>query len=145
MKGIILMESKTQHGYLVLADISGYTSFLAGTELEHSHEILSDLLELIIHSFKPLLTMSNLQDHAVLAYASEAQIPRGEKLLELIEATYVAFKDHVPRTAHRTTCTCEACRRIPTLDLKFMVHHGDYILQRVAEVTELVGTDVNLA
>src|SRR5215813_8269008 len=139
------MESKTQHGYLVLADISGYTSFLAGTELEHSHEILSDLLELIIHSFKPLLTMSKLEGDAVFAYASETKIPRGETLLELIEATYVAFKDHLDQTAHRTTCTCEACRRIPTLDLKFIVHHGDYVLQRVAEVTELVGSDVNLA
>jgi hypothetical protein len=39
------MSTAPQHGYLVIADISGYTSFVAGTELEHSHEILSDLLE----------------------------------------------------------------------------------------------------
>ena len=37
------MSAVTQHGYLVIADISGYTSFLAGTELEHSQEILADL------------------------------------------------------------------------------------------------------
>ena len=30
------METKTQHGYLVLVDISGYTSYLAATELEHA-------------------------------------------------------------------------------------------------------------
>jgi len=30
------MERKTQTGYLVLADISGYTSFVAQTELEYS-------------------------------------------------------------------------------------------------------------
>jgi hypothetical protein len=29
------MDSETQHGYLVLADISGDTSYLAGTELTH--------------------------------------------------------------------------------------------------------------
>ena len=38
-----------------------------------------------------------------------------------------------------------ACRAIPTLDLKFVVHHGAYIAQRVAGTTELVGADVALA
>jgi hypothetical protein len=28
--------NETQHGYLLLADISGYTSFVAATELEHA-------------------------------------------------------------------------------------------------------------
>lgn len=35
--------SSIEHGYLVLADISGYTSFLVQTELDHAQEILSDL------------------------------------------------------------------------------------------------------
>jgi len=39
------MERKTQTGYLVLADISGYTSFVAQTEIEHAHIALSILLE----------------------------------------------------------------------------------------------------
>ena len=33
------MNNETQHGYLVLADISGYTSYLAGVELTHSREM----------------------------------------------------------------------------------------------------------
>ncbi|HLE27394.1 MAG TPA: hypothetical protein VI793_04710 [Anaerolineales bacterium] len=53
------METKTQHGYLVFADISGYTSCLAGTELDHAHEILTDLLETIVGRLKGLLTTSN--------------------------------------------------------------------------------------
>ncbi len=42
------MGNKTQRGYLILADISGYTRFMAGTELEHSQAILGDFLDLII-------------------------------------------------------------------------------------------------
>ena len=34
------MNSETQHGYLVLADISGYTSYLAGVELTHAREMI---------------------------------------------------------------------------------------------------------
>lgn len=45
----------TQHGYLLLADISSYTSFVAGTELEHAQDILSELLEAIITKFNLLI------------------------------------------------------------------------------------------
>ena len=30
------------------------------------------------------------------------------------------------------------------LDLKFMVHFGDYVIQNVAGIKDLLGTDVNL-
>ncbi len=91
------MDAKTQHGYLVLADISGYTSFVAATELEHAHEILTELLELILSRFTPTLTLSKLEGDAVFAYVPEAKLRRGETLLELIEATYVAFRDRRER------------------------------------------------
>ena len=138
------MASGTQHGYLVLADISGYTSFVAGTELEHAQEILSELLELIVHRFRTLLTISKLEGDAVFAYTPESKVPRGETLLELIESTYVAFRDRRDAAHRRTTCECNACRAIPTLDLKFLTHHGDYFIQDVAGARELVGSDVNL-
>ncbi len=139
------METKTQHGYLVLADISGYTAYLAGVELDHAHEILSDLLEAIVSRFKALLTISKLEGDAVFAYAPDFKIPRGATLLELLESTYLTFRDRVEAVRRRTTCQCQACRAIPTLDLKFFAHHGDYIIQDVAGVKELVGSDVNLA
>ncbi|HLE27393.1 MAG TPA: DUF2652 domain-containing protein [Anaerolineales bacterium] len=138
------METKTQHGYLVLADISGYTSYLAGTELEHAQEILTELLETIVDHFKSMLTISKLEGDAVFGYVADAKAPRGETLLELIEGTYVAFRDRVEAVRRRTTCQCNACRAIPTLDLKFMLHYGDYIRQQVSGINELVGSDVNL-
>ena len=138
------MTSLTQHGYLVLADISGYTSYLAGVELDHAHEILTDLLETIVSRFKTLLTISKLEGDAVFAYVPESRLQRGETLLELIEDTYVAFRDRLEAVRRRTTCECKACQAIPTLDLKFLAHHGDFIVQDVAGIKELVGSDVNL-
>jgi hypothetical protein len=139
------MSTQIQHGYLMLADISGYSAYLAGVELDHAHEILKELIELIVARFKPLLTIAELEGDAVFAYAPLSRVPRGETLLELIEATYVAFRDHVEAIRRRTTCTCRACQGLPTLDLKFITHHGSYILQDMAGVTKLVGTDINLA
>ncbi len=138
------MSTTTQHGYLVIADISGYTSFVAGTELEHSQEILSDLLETICMKIESLLTIHKLEGDAVFAYIPETKVARGDTILELMESTYVAFRDRQVSIKRATTCTCNACRNIPTLDLKFVAHHGDYIVQQVRNIRELVGTDVNL-
>jgi len=134
----------TLNGYLVLADISGYTSYLAGVELDHAHAVLTELLETIVGSFKSLLTISKLEGDAVFAYVPSITIARGETLFELVETTYAAFRDRVEGVRRRTTCTCNACRAIPGLDLKFIVHHGEYMLQNIAGIHELVGSDVNL-
>lgn len=138
------MNTVTQHGYLVIADISGYTSFVAKTELEHSHEILSELLGLLVEKCKLLLTISKLEGDAVFGYAGEDKFTRGETLLEFLENTYAAFRDKQISMRRATTCTCLACRNIPTLDLKFIAHHGDYVIQHVGNIRELVGSDVNL-
>jgi len=138
------MSIITQQGYLVIADISGYTSFVAITELEHSHEILSELLELLVSRFQSTMTISKLEGDAVFAYAPTEVFVRGETLLDFTESMYVAFRDKQLSMKRATTCTCNACRNIPSLDLKFFLHYGDYIQQTVANIKELVGSDVNL-
>lgn len=138
------MERKTQTGYLVLADISGYTSFVAQTEIEHADMALSFLLETIIEQLSGLLTISKLEGDAVFAYVEESKLEEAKSLLALIDQTYLAFRDKALALFHQATCPCRACRALPTLDLKFMVHHGDFILQQVAGIKDLMGTDVNL-
>jgi hypothetical protein len=136
--------SAIQHGYFVLADISGYTSFLSQTELDHAHEILSDLLEIILRRTQTLLTIHKIEGDAIFAYATESTLGRAETLLELIEATYVDFRERLRNVRRHTTCTCRACESIPMLDLKFIAHHGDFILQSIGGAREMAGSDVNL-
>jgi hypothetical protein len=138
------MERKTQTGYLVLADISGYTSFVATTEIEHADLALSILLEAIVEKLSSLLIISKLEGDAVFAYVEESKLPEGKSLLELIDHTYLAFRDKADVLYRQATCACKACLAIPTLDLKFMVHHGDFIIQQVVGIRDLLGTDVNL-
>jgi len=138
------MERKTQTGYLLLADISGYTSFVARTEIEHAHIALSFLLETIVEKLSACLTISKLEGDAVFCYCEAGSLPEGKSLLELIDQTYLAFRDKAQDLWAHATCDCKACKAIPTLDLKFMVHHGDFIIQQVAGIKDLLGTDVNL-
>ena len=138
------MTSETEHGYLVLADISGYTSYFAQVELEHAQEFLTDLLATIVDQFKQALTISKLEGDAVFANLNESNLPNGERLLELIEGTYFAFRRRHDMYERQTTCTCRACANIPSLDLKLFVHHGDYIVKNISGIRELVGSDINL-
>jgi hypothetical protein len=138
------MERKTQTGYLVLADISGYTSFVAQTEIEHADLALSHLLETIIEQLSSLLIISKLEGDAVFAYVEEGKLEEARSLLALIDQTYLAFREKALALYSQATCPCRACRALPTLDLKFMVHHGGFIVQHVAGIRDLLGTDVNL-
>ncbi len=138
------MERKTQSGYLVLADISGYTSFVAKTEIEHADIALSILLEVIVEKLSGCLTISKLEGDAVFCYCEAGKLPEGKSLLELVDQTYLEFRDKAQDLWAHATCDCKACKAIPTLDLKFIVHHGDFIVQQVAGIKDLLGTDVNL-
>lgn len=138
------MERKTQTGYLVLADISGYTSFVAQTEIEHAGMALSYLLETIVERMDDLLTISKLEGDAVFAYVEENKLEDCTLLLELIDQTYLAFREKALALYSQATCPCRACQTLPILDLKFILHHGDFVTQRVAGIHDLLGTDVNL-
>jgi hypothetical protein len=39
---------------------------------------------------------------------------------------------------------CDACSILPTLDLKFLLHHGPLVVQRIAGRERLLGPAVNL-
>ena len=111
----------------------------------HSSNILRDLMELIVSHFTPTLDLAEVEGDAVFAYVPEHRVSRGELLLEVIEVTYAAFRDRQSTMEHNATCPCKACHSISNLDLKFITHHGDYILQEVASKTKPVGSSVNAA
>lgn len=138
------MERKTQKGYLLLADISGYTSFVARTEIEHAEIAISMLLEAVIEKLSGLFTIAKLEGDAVFAYLPEDKLPSCNVMLELINDTYFKFRDSAYALHSQASCPCKACRAIPTLDLKFMVHYGEYIVQQVAGIKDLLGSDVTL-
>ena len=45
---------------LVIADISGYTSYLAGVELDHAQDILADLMDTVVGSLRPAFRLAKL-------------------------------------------------------------------------------------
>ena len=134
----------TQNGYLMIADITGYTMYLSQSELEHAQEVLRTLLELLIDHTKPPLTISRTAGDAVISYELTGAALQGQTFVELVEDTYVAFRRAIELMVLNNLCHCNACTNIANLDLKFFVHSGAFGIHRLGGSDELVGSDVNL-
>lgn len=134
--------SSTKQGFLLIADITGYTRYLTSSELEHAQGILHSLMELLIEGARPPLVVSKLEGDAVFSYGLEGKSLGGQTFVEMIEDTYVAFRRAINLMVLNTTCDCNACANISSLDLKFFVHHGAFSLHHLDGRDELFGPEV---
>ena len=129
----------TETGYIAMADISGYTSFVAATELEHSREILSELLEVTTRELEKHLTPVRLQGDAIICVSMD------DEVVPCLESAFVAFHRRVRAMVAATTCPCQACQTVPSLTLKFVANYGEYSNVEVRGTKDLVGNAVNIA
>jgi hypothetical protein len=132
---------KTESACLVIADISGYTSYLAGVELDHAQDILADLIGTVVTSLRPAFKLAKLEGDAAFVVASPDNVD-GSLLLDVLERCYFGFRRRRRDVRQATSCECNACMRIPDLNLKFVAHVGLIGRQRMAGLEELVGSDV---
>src|SRR5690242_8543864 len=138
------LELATEHGYFLIADITGYTQYLSASELDHAQKTLTALLNLLISHTKPPLIISRLAGDAVISYGLRDNFVLGQTFVGMLKDTYVSFRRAIDLMVRNTTCPCNACRNIGSLDLKFFVHYGEFGVQRLDAHDELVGSDVNL-
>ena len=69
-----------QRGFILIADITGYTAYLNDSELEHAQGTLTELLELLIeHTTSPLI-ISRLEGDAVISYGLESGFVSGPNI-----------------------------------------------------------------
>ena len=126
----------------MIADISGYTAFLTGNELEHADGIIQDLTKGVLASFTPPWKLVKLEGDAAFFLGPAEYFADAERIFEAIERAYFDFADLRDDMQRSTTCQCSACSNIATLDLKFVSHFGGYLPQRLASVEDVAGPDV---
>lgn len=140
-EGIDSMLNQPEPACLVIADISGYTGFLAGAELDHAQDILADLMNTVVNAFRPAFRLAKLEGDAAFVYTITEQVD-GPALQDTIERCYFAFRRRLRDIGQASMCECNACILVPRLDLKVVAHHGRVVRQRVASWEELVGSDI---
>jgi uncharacterized protein YndB with AHSA1/START domain len=135
------MAATPESGFLVIADLTGYTAYLSGSEIEHAPAIAGDLLETIVGRLEPPFRLAKFEGDAAFLFAEDGRAD-GSLLLDAIEASYLAFRRRLRSIDQATTCDCNSCRLAPRLDLKVFIHHGAFVWSRIAGRDELAGSDV---
>lgn len=145
-------------GSLLLADISGYTSLLQGVAEAHhaliveadeppqAYALLSRILDAMVERVTPPFRLVKLEGDALFAVADDADLAmRGAAVVDCLRSCHAAFTAILAEAGTTWTCACSACVRIHDLGLKLILHHGEYVTQRIVGREELAGPDVILA
>src|SRR5262249_28173283 len=144
-EGRMAQASRLQSGFLVLADISGFTAFVTATELEHGAEVTGVLLAGVMEALAPPLEIQELEGDAVFALRPDGAEETDRTLMESFSRAFEAFGDRQREMALDTSCYCRACRGVLDLSLKLIVHHGSYMRQVVRGRSRVAGPDIILA
>lgn len=134
-----------KQGFLVLADISGFTAFVTATELEHGPPIIAALLEEVIGRIAPPLEVLEVEGDAVFALGVNGSVLPPASLLDVLQAGMAGFRERQHEMAMDDSCSCNACRSVGRLRLKIISHHGTFLEQTVGGRLQAAGRDVILA
>jgi uncharacterized protein YndB with AHSA1/START domain len=137
------MLPKPESACFVIADISGYTGFLAGVELDHAQDIIADVMDTVLKCLRPPFRLAKFEGDAAFVYAVTDRVD-ASLLQDSIESAYFAFRRRLRSIKQSTSCECDACRKMQDLDLKFVSHRGEFIRHKMAGREELAGRDVIL-
>jgi hypothetical protein len=151
-------EPRFASGLLMLADISGYTAFLEGVNRAHpdlatgvepvppAYDFMVSLLDLVSDGLQPTFRTVQTEGDAVFAVAdADAVTNSGGEVLDVIGSTYASYHERIDVQWRTQSDGCSACVLLPSLELKFVVHAGTFVVQQLPNRTHVAGPAVNLA
>lgn len=131
-------------GYLLLADISGYTRFVASTPAAVSGSLTATLLDTLVDAVEPPFHVANVEGDAVFLCSRDDDDPAGQTVLDAIDRLYCAFTERVHVLRYGASCPEDPAHLLDDLDLKMILHHGEYVVDPVADREQMSGAAVIL-
>ncbi|HET7031164.1 MAG TPA: DUF2652 domain-containing protein [Candidatus Limnocylindrales bacterium] len=142
--------------YYLLADISGYTAFLAGVEETHGldfrhgipagYKILGALLDVVAAGIQPSFELAKVEGDAIFGIAAAPDLDGlGESLLPALRAVVDRFQEvKLEQASIASDHVCTACPVASSLWLKMLLHRGFGVQVTGGSHTELHGPAVTL-
>ncbi len=127
-----------------IPDISGFTKFVAETEINHSQHIIKELLEGLVDSNSIGLTVSEFEGDAILFYRHGVPPPLKE-FVEQARRMFVNFHTQLKRYELYRLCQCGACKGANELTLKIIAHFGATGTMQVKDHMKFIGKDIIVA
>jgi len=112
-------------GYLLIADISGYTDFIKlhnlrkkpviGSKMAdmfeaHAETIISDLLETVIDQIEPVMSLNKLEGDAAFFFCEDdSNSSQADGIIAAMERANEAFKEKSSELVFVQACGCDLC------------------------------------
>jgi class 3 adenylate cyclase len=106
------MLPKAESACFAIADISGYTHFVSGVELDHAQDIIADIMDTLVRALRPPFRLAKFEGDAAFVYALADKID-GALIQDSIEQAYFAFRKRLRSIKQASSCECRlaaACR-----------------------------------
>tara|TARA_B100000900_G_scaffold376115_1_gene358658 strand:+ start:88 stop:786 length:699 start_codon:yes stop_codon:yes gene_type:complete len=147
-------------GYLLIADISGFTKFIKIHDVRkkplvgsivanywesHAEALIKDLIEVIIAAFEPCMKLNKIEGDAAFFFLEDNGTDRqADAILEHMETARKAFNKRLKELIFVESCPCDPCQQSKNLKLKIVVHYGTFHETTIRNFSELSGKDVIL-
>ena len=147
------MQKKT--GFLLIADISGYTPFIKNHSMRkkpligkkiadfwdsHADKLINTLLEEIIKNFEPVMKFNKLEGDAALFFLEELNGENQIKgIYDKMLITREKFNSKVNSLQFVQSCPCDPCQQSKNLKLKMFLHKGFFHQTKIRNNQELSG------
>ena len=128
----------SQAGYLLIADISGYTDFIKLHNLRkkpvfgnkmadmfevHAETIISDLLETVIEQIEPVMNLNKLEGDAAFFFCIEnGSSSQADEIIAAMRHAHRAFQKKASDLVFVQACGCDPCVQSKNLRLKIVAH-----------------------
>ena len=97
-------------------------------------------MDTLVRALRPPFRLAKFEGDAAFLYAAGDKVD-GSLLQDSIESAYFAFRKRLRSINQANSCECEACRHMQSLDVKFVVHSGEFIKQKFSGREELAGRE----
>ena len=147
------MQNKS--GFLLIADISGYTPFIKNHSMRkkpiigkkiadfwdsHAHKLINTLLEEVIQNFEPVMQFNKLEGDAALFFLEEiSDKNQMQDIYKKMVITRERFNSKVNSLQFVQSCPCDPCQQSKNLKLKMFLHKGYFTQTEIRNNQELSG------
>ena len=148
----------TKKGFLLIADISGFTDFIKIHDMRskpiigksiaafwagHAEQLIKDLIETIITVFEPVMILNKIEGDAAFFYLEEENSKeQASQIIDCMQLAQKKFREKLSALQYVQACPCDPCQQSKDLRLKIVVHRGEFKISQIREFIELAGQDV---
>lgn len=137
-------NDELESAFFCVPDITGFTKFIATTDIHFSKEIIPALLRKLIDCNVLKMKIGEIEGDAIFFYKT-GRLPAVSRVAAQCTALYKTFSDFIRSIKENDPENYEKYLADSQLGLKIIIHYGDISIANIKGRIKLLGEDVIIA